>query len=116
MTRRTPPLKALRAFESAARRGSLAAAGEELCVTASAVGHQIKGLGNLLGTQLFTAQGRARRLTESGARFAADLRVAFDQIDHACRSLERFTGKIPLRVNVTPTFAIRWLVPRLARF
>ncbi len=46
MTRRTPPLKALKAFEAAARQGTLAAAAEELCVTASAGGHQIKGPGD----------------------------------------------------------------------
>ena len=116
MPRQIPSLNALRAFEAAARRGTLAQAADELCVTPSAVGHQIKSLEAWLGQRLFASDGRVRRLTVEGERLAAKIGGALDQVDRACRAALRRPRAAALRLSVTPTFAIRWLVPRLNRF
>ena len=113
--RRLPALGTLRAFEVLARTGTLAKAADELCVTPSAVGHQVRALEAWLGTALFEAKGRQRVLTAAGERLAGDIGKAFDQLDLACRAVAHASGQ-ELHVNVTPTFAIRWLVPRLGRF
>lgn len=114
-SRRLPALGALRAFEVLARCGTLAKAADELCVTPSAVGHQVRALEAWLGTPLFVAHGRQRVLTPDGVRLASDIGKSFDQIEQACRAVAQHEGH-ELYVNVTPTFAIRWLVPRLGRF
>ncbi len=111
-----PPLNALRAFEVTARLGTLARAADELCVTPSAVGHQVKNLEDWLGIRLFQVEGGARRLTFEGERLAQQLGDAFGQINLACRALSRNQASTELHIHVTPTFAIRWLVPRLGRF
>lgn len=116
MTQMIPPLNALRAFEVTARLGTLARAADELCVTPSAVGHQVKNLEDWLGLRLFRVEGTQRRLTAEGERLAQQLGDAFGQINLACRALARSKGAMELHINVTPTFAIRWLVPRLGRF
>ena len=112
---RVPALNALRAFEAAARHPTLSRAADELCVTPSAVGHQIRSIEDVLGVQLYERDGRFRRLTAKGERFASELKQAFGQIETACRTLTR-PSSAELHINVTPTFAIRWLVPRLGRF
>ena len=111
-----PPLNALRAFEVTARLGTLARAADELCVTPSAVGHQVKNLEDWLGLRLFIVDGTQRQLTSEGERLAQQLGDAFSQINLACRSISRNKNAAELHVHVTPTFAIRWLVPRLGRF
>jgi LysR family transcriptional regulator, glycine cleavage system transcriptional activator len=113
--RKLPALGTLRAFEVLARTGTLAKAAEELCVTPSAVGHQVRALETWLGTPLFETAGRQRVLSAEGARLAADIGKAFDQLAFACRSVAQSAAQ-ELHINVTPTFAIRWLVPRLGRF
>jgi LysR family glycine cleavage system transcriptional activator len=80
------------------------------------VGHQVKSLEVWLGLPLFAADGRVRRPTAEGERFAAAIGGALDQMDRACRALLRRPSAMALRLSVTPTFAIRWLVPRLSRF
>ena len=116
MERRTLPLNALRAFEATIRTGTLARAADELCVTPSAVGHQVKNLEDWLGAPLFQGDGARRRPTPEGERFAHQLTDAFGRLDQACRTMFRASLATELHVNVTPTFAIRWLVPRLGRF
>ena len=116
MSRRIPPMNSLRAFEATARLGTLARAADELCVTPSAIGHQVRGLEEWLGTPLYEGSGRARRLTRDGRRLAAEISQSLDQMDRACNAVQRATRPAELRLSVTPTFAIRWLVPRLGRF
>jgi LysR family glycine cleavage system transcriptional activator len=116
MSRRLPSLNSLRAFEAVARHGTLAAAAEELAVTASAIGQQVRHLEDWLSVSLLETRGRSRRLTDVGERFASQMSDVFDQIDMACRQLKRASYFAELHINVTPTFAIRWLVPRLGRF
>ena len=109
-----PSLNALRAFEAAARHLSLTHAGRELHVTQSAVSHQVQNLEEELGVQLFRRLPRSLRLTPAGEALAATAREAFGRIEEAARSLGRRPAR--LCVSVLPSFAARWLLPRLPRF
>jgi LysR family glycine cleavage system transcriptional activator len=115
MTRRLPPLNALRAFEAAARHLSFTKAAEELFVTQAAVSHQIKGLEDYLGISLFHRLNRALSLTEAGKAYLPSISAAFDGLDRATAALQserNATGV--LTASVTPVFLSRWLIPRLA--
>lgn len=117
MTRRLPPLNALRAFEAAARCGNFTRAAQELFVTQGAVSRHIATLEDWLKMQLFERGRHGIRLTPAGESYFASMRVAFDQIEHGTRQLQQQRpDEWLLRVKLPPTFAIRWLIPRLARF
>ncbi|WP_024303993.1 transcriptional regulator GcvA [Pseudogulbenkiania sp. MAI-1] len=109
-------LKAVQAFEAAARLSSFALAAEELFVTPSAISHQIKLLEEQFGVQLFHRVHRAVVLTDSGRRYAEEVSAAFARIDMATRELGRTAKSDILTVHSTPSFATQWLMPRLARF
>src|SRR5690242_2099540 len=116
MARHLPPLNALRAFEAAARHLSLTRAADELSVTQAAVSQQVKALEARLGVKLFRRLPRALRLTEEGQALLPELRDAFDRLE---RAVARITAEAPggvLTVSTLTTFALTWLVPRLARF
>ena len=114
--RNLPPLKALRAFEAAARHESLTAAAEELRVTHGAVSQQVKLLEQFFGQRLFSKQGRRLRLKPHARAYLEDVRVCFDRLALASdRLVERTPGRV-LHVNATPSFAMRWLIPRLSSF
>lgn len=110
------PLKAVQAFEAAARRSSFALAAEELFVTPSAVSHQIKLLEEQFGVALFHRVHRAVVLTDAGRRYAEEVSAAFARIDLATRELGRTAKSDILTVHSAPSFATQWLMPRLARF
>ena len=116
MLRRLPPLNAVRAFEAAARNGSVTLAARELSVTQGAVSRHVRSLEAWLGARLVERTQRGIRLTVQGAAYFRSLRGALDQIDHATRQLQRSPDENLLRLKLPPTFAIRWLVPRLAAF
>jgi LysR family glycine cleavage system transcriptional activator len=109
-----PSLNALRAFEAAARHLSLTLAGRELHVTQSAVSHQVQNLEDELGVELFRRLPRSLRLTPAGEALAAAAREAFGRIEDAARAVDRRPAR--LCVSVLPSFAARWLLPRLKRF
>ena len=113
MSRRLPPLPAIRAFEAAARRMSFARAADDLCVTPSAVSHQIRALEDFLGTALFRRAPGGLALTGAGECYRRDLTRLLDMLDASTRRIARRGGDDPLRVLSTPGFAARWLVPRL---
>jgi len=114
--RRLPPLNALRAFEAAARHGSLTKAAEELCVTHSAVSKQVALLEAWLGRAVFHREGRRLTLAPSGDALYREVSSAFQRIaDAAARASPRH-GAVHLHVTAPPTFMMRWLVPRLADF
>ncbi len=115
MPRRLPPLNALRAFEAAARHLSFTKASDELCVTQGAVSRHIAGLERELGTPLFLRRHRAVELTVKGSAFFHALRDAFDRIEDAAIKAQPLAHARTLRIKLPPTFAIRWVVPRLAR-
>jgi len=116
MHRKLPPLNALRAFESAARNASFTRAAQELFVTQGAVSRHVAGLEKWLGAKLFRRTQRGIELTAKGATYFRILKGAFDQVEFGTRQLQEQGGANLLRLKLPPTFAIRWLVPRLARF
>ena len=113
---RLPPLNALRAFEAAARHLSFAKAAEELNVTPAAVSHQIKALEEILGTKLFRRAKRAIWLTEAGQACLPDLREGFERLAAGIERLRGLESSGILTVSTPPSFAGKWLVPRLDRF
>lgn len=112
MARRLPPFSAIRAFEAAARHLSFKIAAEELCLSPSAVSHQIRALEEYLDTQLFERSGNQIKLTLTGRAYAGKLTGLLDAFDESTRAA-RETGDRSFRVLSTPGFAARWLVPRL---
>lgn len=117
MSRKLPPLNSLRAFEAAARLKSVSKAADELSVTQSAVSHQIKVLEDWGQIELLRRSGRGIALTEAGERYAAALATSLDQIDLATRRLlAADPRKGWLTVSTMPSFAAKWLVPRLPAF
>jgi len=116
MRRRLPSLTALRAFEAAARHASFTRAADELAVTQTAVSHQIRGLEEDLGLKLFLRDGRRMLLTDAGRELLLPVSDAFDRIDAIADRLRRVDRDAPLTVSVLPSFAAKWLVPRLGRF
>lgn len=116
MTRRLPSLNQLRAFEAAARRGSIKEAAEELCVTPAAVGHQIKALERWLQAPVFLRKTRKIVLTEEGQSLARGVGEAFDLLEGAIQDASRSSLGGTLRITVAPFFGNRWLAPRLPEF
>ena len=114
--RRLPPFPALRAFEAAARLGSLAAAGGELHQTPSAISHQVRALEAWFERPLFVRAARRVTLTSDGERLLAELSAAFDQIEDACTALRPTASRSSISVHCSPSFASKWLGPRLSRF
>jgi LysR family glycine cleavage system transcriptional activator len=116
MAERLPPLKAIRYFESAARHLSFTKAAQELNVTHSAVSHQIKALEEWLGVPLFRRLNRALVLTEEGQAYVQPVREAFERLAEASRRLRVHEQSGALTVSAMPSFAAKWLVPRLRGF
>lgn len=116
MSRRLPPLNALRAFEAAARHLSFTRAASELNVTQAAISHQIKTLEDHLGTPLFRRLSRALVLTEAGQSLFPAVREALDGLAEAAARLRAHQAGGTLTVSTLPSFAVKWLVPRMSRF
>ena len=116
MALRLPPMQALRAFEAAAREQSLTRAATALHLTHGAISHQIKALEEDLGVRLVERAGRGIRLTDDGERFAQRVRGVLSDLAAAVRELVERSNPRQLRISVTPSFAARWLLPRMARF
>ena len=116
VTRRLPPLSALRAFEAAGRHANFARAAEELSITAAAVSQQVRQLEEYLGVRLFARRARGVDLTTAGRDYAGTLGALLDELALATEQV-RIAGE-PRRLTIatTPSFAARWLMPRLARF
>ena len=116
MARRLPPLNALRAFEAAARHLSFTRAAEELHVTQAAISHQVKALEENLGRKLFKRLNRALLLSDDGQAYLPSVSRAFTLLNEATDNLVSKQAPGPLTVSALPSFAARWLVPRLGRF
>jgi LysR family transcriptional regulator, glycine cleavage system transcriptional activator len=111
-----PSLRFLRTFHIAARRGSFKAAADELCVTASAVSHQIKLLETQLGTPLFARGPRSLSLTEAGALYLENIDALFVQLECVTQQLRERFNRLVVRLQVPSFFASELLLPRLASF
>lgn len=110
-TNRLPPLNALRAFEASARHLNFRVAAEELGVTQGAVAQHVRALEADLGIRLFERLPRSLALTVPGRGYATQLRRAFELMTEATVALRPEPER--LTISVTPTFASKWLLPRL---
>lgn len=117
-----PPLQALRALEAAARLRSYSRAAEELGLTHGAVSHQIRGLEERLGVALFRRVGNAMHPTRAAHPLVAEVRRGLLYLERAWAEAARPRGRRTARasstvtVSLLPSFAARWLVPRLGKF
>lgn len=116
MTPRLPPLNAVRAFAAAARHQSFTLAAEELFVTHGAISRQVKALEEFLGVALFERRVRQVSLTPEGQRFFAEVAPALAQIGAAAQALMQDAPARTVTINVRPSFAVRWVIPRLPDF
>src|SRR5215813_6767913 len=111
-----PALGALRTFEAAARHLSFTRAADELAVTPAAVSHLVRELEDRLRVPLFWRTSRVVQLTPAGEILRAAVAEALAGIGRAVARLREADGKPRLSVTAAPSFAIKWLVPRLNRF
>jgi LysR family glycine cleavage system transcriptional activator len=116
MRRPLPPLNALRAFEAAARHLSLSLAAQELSVTPAAISHQVRLLEDHIGLPVFERSGRGLVLTDAGAAGLRDLREGFAHLSDAMDAIASLGEAGALSVSVAPSFAAKWLLPRLDSF
>ena len=114
--RRLPPLNALRAFETAARHMNFTRAAEELSVTPGAVSQQIQNLEDYVGAALFKRTAKGLLLTDAAQTALPALREAFDRLQDAAELLTASVDGRRVTVSAAPSFAAKWLVPRLGRF
>jgi len=116
MRRHLPPLNALKSFETAARLGSFRAAGDEMCVSHSAISYHVKQLERHLGLALFHREPRALSLTPAGRTLYASVRESFNRIADTAERLVAPRGGDVLTLQLYSTLTIRWLIPRLPDF
>jgi LysR family transcriptional regulator, glycine cleavage system transcriptional activator len=114
--RRLPFLNGVRAFEAAARTGSFARAADELHVTPAAVSRLVHLLEERIGADLFERKANRLAPTPAGQAYQAGLTPLFDALANLTAQVSAMGGARVLTVGVGPTFAIRWLIPRLAEF
>lgn len=115
MGRKLPPFAAVRAFEAAARYLSYTKAADELCLSPSAVSHQIRALEKFLDTKLFERRNNKMQLTQTGRAYSGKMTSLLDTFEATTSDITDSSNRV-LRVLCTPGFAARWLVPRLDRF
>ena len=113
---RLPPLNALKPFHAAARQGSIRGAANELLVTPQAVGQQIKLLEDILQVTLFERKGRSIEPTEAAIVLSRFVDTGFEEFAEGVRRITKQTYKDRITLNVSPYFATRYLLPRLAHF
>ena len=117
MRRKIPSTAALSAFESAARHQSFTKAADELALTQSAVCRQIGALEEFLGVKLFRRSRRGVLLTDAGATYSRQVTARLDEVERDTLDLMAKGGQGGvLELGVVPTFATKWLMPRLALF
>lgn len=117
MRRKIPSTAALQAFDAAARHESFTRAAEELALTQSAICRQIAALEDFLGVRLFRRTRRGVRLTEAGQTYSRQIASRLDAVERDTLSVMAHHGSgANVELAVVPTFATRWLLPRLADF
>lgn len=114
--KRLPSLNALKAFAVAAQEGSFTFAGEVLHVTQGAISRQVKQLESEMGVALFVRNHQKVELTDAGRELSETLSRLFDEMSLAVEKAAGQTRRHMLKLNVPPTFATRWLAPRLSEF
>ena len=111
-----PYLNGVRAFEAAARLGGFAAAAKELNITPSAISRMTRLLESRTGVALFNRSANRLTLTAAGQTFFAGLFPILDALGRLTDRVSKLGQGHVLTVGVGPTFAIRWLIPRLSDF
>ncbi len=114
--RKLPFLNGIKAFEAAARSGSFARAADELHVSPAAISRLVQLLERRLGVPLFERKANRLTLTPAASAYQAGLTQLFDQLANLTAHVTALAGSRVLTVGVGPTFATRWLIPRLADF
>jgi LysR family glycine cleavage system transcriptional activator len=116
MSRKLPPLNSLKSFEAAGRLLSFTLAAQELNVTQAAISHQIKVIEDFLGVSLFYRLPRKLALTEQGKKLLPEVSDAFDHLTSAIRTVSKDPTNNQLSVRLAPSFAAKWLSPKLKYF
>ncbi len=117
MRKKIPGTASLLAFEAAARHGNFARAAKELSLTEGAISRQIAKLETLLECRLFDRSGNRVTLNAPGVRYAQSVRETLERFDRDTQSVTGSTAESRnLELAVSPTFASRWLIPRLKNF
>ncbi len=116
MKRSLLPLNALRAFDAAARHMSFKLAADDLSVTPAAISQQIRSLEDFLGVDLFRRTNRSLVLTEAAQLSLLPLKEGFERLEEAVDIIAGSKNSTVLKVSVSPSFASKWLVPRLASY
>lgn len=111
-----PPLRALQVFDAAARHGNFSRAADELAITQSAVSRQVLQLEQALGRPLFERRGPNLALTDAGQAYAEVVRDSLSMLRRGTARLFAKSRSPLLTVTTLPSFASRWLVPRLSGF
>ncbi|RZI96596.1 MAG: LysR family transcriptional regulator [Variovorax sp.] len=117
MRRKIPPLQTLVCFDAAARHESYTRAAQELALTQSAVSRQIATLETFLGVALFRRTRHGVALTASGAAYARQITKRLEAMERDTLDAMAHQGEGgSLALAAVPTFATRWLIPRLPSF
>ncbi len=111
---RTPNLNSLKMFDAAARHLSFRAAADELNLTQGAVAQQVRRLEADLAVRLVSRKARGLELTDVGRNYHVPIRRALAMIESATQKFR--TDGPRVTISVTPSFASKWLVPRLSSF
>jgi len=109
-------IRAIWAFHTVGRMGSIIRAAEELCVTPSAVSQQMQALELQIGTALLAKKGRRVVLTEAGERYFASITDEIERISEATLAMRGYQSVSTLIVRATPTVCDKWILPRLKAF
>ncbi len=113
---RLPSLAALKAFESVGRHLSFQRAADELCLTPSAVSHQVRTLENQLGTRLFVRRHHELELTPTGGSYLSRIQAIIADLLDATTDVIDSNGQAPLSIQLCPSVASTWLMKRLPDF
>jgi len=116
MARNFPPFASIRAFEAAARHCNYMRASEELSLTPSAISHQVKSLEDFLGVRLFYRRNGKLFMTETGQVCLKDLTKILDDLENATARVKKHRQKGNVTINLFPSLASSWLVPKLHSF
>ena len=116
MKRTLPPLNALKAFESAARNLSVSAAAAELSVSPAAISHQLRLFEDFIGLAVLERAGRGIALTDAGRAALGPVQAGFAQFHGAMDAIDALGETGTLNISVAPSFASKWLLPRLHDF
>ena len=116
--RKRVPLNAIRAFEAVARNSSVAKAANELCVTPTAVSHQIRLLEDFLQTELFVRRNSRMYLTPEASANLVSITRALDLIDDAVLSMNRARAEDSRSMAIAASASVTslWLMPRIGKF